>query len=387
MNKIETTKLLDKLYNLRGDNSEILVQMEQAKQEAINTKERTTKEKDTLQDKITTLKKDEEVLDSEGKALKEVLETIDISKFNNVLNRLNIEFNPEKIYKTINDKLPEEIDAVKNEYENAIQELELVEDEMNKAITQIDELALRKEQAIADQKQLNEYFQLSLSGNNGLTRETITDLLAKFGFDNEEQREAAKILMFPEDALYEYDKNNVNVTPTIQNETKKEPAIEEKITNNVDTHIPVMENKAAEETHHFTATDYEDMVKSIDSMVNKNEDIKLILNQVGLNDTDFSADDLAYLKNNIDDILIEKNVDIAKKHNIDLDIFVDNVKLLVDNEFGQKLDKLIEVGKAPLDVYLNPDILSKYDLSGLNNAIVMLQANGLDPRKVPLIAY
>ena len=61
--------------------------------------------------------------------------------------------------------------------------------------------------------------------------------------------------------------------------------------------------------------------------------------------------------------------------------------MLVDNEFGQKLDKLIEVGKAPLDVYLNPDILSKYDLSGLNNAIVMLQANGLDPRKVPLIAY
>ena len=389
MDKIGTTKLLDKLYNLRGDDSEILISMEKDKQAAIDTRERTTEEKNTLQDKITSLQNDEAVLNSEGEELKKVLENIDTSKFSNVLNRLNVEFNPTELYHVVCEKLPEEIESVKNEYQNAVNELETVEEQMNKAITEIDELALRKEEAIANQRKLNEYFELSLSGNNSLTRETITELLAKFGFDNEEQREAAKLLMFPEDSLYEYDKkvNHSNTVKTEQKISETQSVIEP---TPIVTELPTDEPKAVEnheEAHHFSPTDYEDMVKSINSITNENEDVKMCLNHVGLDANLFNEKDIAYIKQNLDDLLIVKNVDIAKKNNIDLDLFIDNPKLLVDNEFGQKLEKLLEVGKAPLDVYLSPDILLKYDLSGLNNAIVLLQSNGLDPRKVPLIAY
>ena len=56
-------------------------------------------------------------------------------------------------------------------------------------------------------------------------------------------------------------------------------------------------------------------------------------------------------------------------------------------EFEQKVNKLIETGKEPLDIYLNPEILIKYNKDDLENAINSLRNSGLDPKKVPLIAY
>ena len=70
-----------------------------------------------------------------------------------------------------------------------------------------------------------------------------------------------------------------------------------------------------------------------------------------------------------------------------LDMFVDNAELLYDKEFEQKINKLVEIGKEPGDIYLNPNILIKYDNDTLGSVIDKLISSGLDPKKVPLIAY
>src|SRR5699024_521786 len=94
---------------------------------------------------------------------------------------------------------------VTNENKKASEKLENVETEMNNAITKVEELGIRKEEALNAQAKLNEYISLALAGNINITRDAITNLLEKFDFNENEQREAAKLLMFPEDALYEYD--------------------------------------------------------------------------------------------------------------------------------------------------------------------------------------
>ena len=76
---------------------------------------------------------------------------------------------------------------------------------MNTAITTIDELAIRRDAALANQAKLNEYFELALTGSINITRDSITTLLEQFGFSESDQREAAKLLMFPEDALLIYE--------------------------------------------------------------------------------------------------------------------------------------------------------------------------------------
>ena len=77
----------------------------------------------------------------------------------------------------------------------------------------------------------------------------------------------------------------------------------------------------------------------------------------------------------------------AKEKGIKLDMFIDNVELLYDKEFESKINRLLEVGKEPFDIYLNPSILIKYNKENLDNTIERLINSGLDPKKVPLIAY
>ena len=48
---LEVTKLLDKLYNLRGEDSVIFKEMESARLKAEETRNKTTKEKGELQER------------------------------------------------------------------------------------------------------------------------------------------------------------------------------------------------------------------------------------------------------------------------------------------------------------------------------------------------
>ena len=427
---LETTKLLDKLYNLRGNDSVILVEMEKQKQKSENTLERTTKEKADLQTKIADLETEHEQLENQGAKLKDVLKGIDKSEFQIVLDSLNINFDPEALSQKVEETLPQTIDKVTKEQEAAEKELVSVEEEMNNAMTTIDELGIRKDTALANQAKLNEYFDLALNGKINITRDSITSLLEQFDFTEEEQREAAKILMFPEDALYSYNEKVLNSDiagksiSDVINEAKD--AIEEEATvfdNSVTEEAPIEpvvtedfkeENSIFEEPAEYQenqANNFEEVVfnpflaeedsnTSDDNEFNVDEfvlneepsfdngvSIEEYLNGEGFSYLDFTSSDLDDLRNNFNKDLFTKNINVIKNNNIDLDIFVEHASLLYDAELEQKISLLLNIGKEPIDIYLNPSVLIKYSIERLNNAIALLRSNGMDPKNVPLMAY
>lgn len=379
----EVTRLLDKLYNLRGSDSVIFKEMESAHQKAEETKDRTTKEKSALQEKIAGLESDSKNLSEQGKKLAEVLKGIDKNAFEIVIDRLNIDFDPVALVEKLDANLPRTIDEVNEDIKRSKEELVHVEEEMNSAITTIEEIGIRKDTAIANQEKLNEYFDLALSGNINITRESITALLEQFGFNEEETREAAKILMFPEDALYDYDaklkeseKKSISevmqeaknqevveeVTPIVE-PVKESPEIKEEIVASPKMEEPVIEEKF----------DREDLID--------------LFNEIGLDYLDYTTRDLEEILANFNEKVIRRNVSIFKNNDLSLDVFVDNINLLYDKELEAKVDRLLRIGKSALDIYLNPTVLTKYDYRGLDKAIILLQNSGLDPKKVPLMAY
>ncbi len=382
----EMKNLLDKLYNLRGEDSLVLVSIDKEKNEAVKTKERTSKRTTELTEQIDKLENEGQVLAKEGENFKSALETIRKDDFVNVLRELNIAFDPNEIKRQLDVKLPKTLEEFKTEKEKAEKELVLVENEMNKSITKIEELGIRKDEALTNQDRLNEYFNLALSGNINITRDEITSLLEKFNFTEEEQREAAKLLMFPEDGLFEYEnglsknKNTKSISDVIKEAKEEpilEPAQEEKIeTFNFDFNLssPVsentIENSAKEEK---TETTKDDLIK--------------LLTELGFDYLDFTSNDFEKMLANYDEKVIRENAEYIKSLNISLDIFADNVELLYDKEMKEKIEKLVGLGKLPQDIYLNPSVLTKYDLNGLNNAIDVLNQSGLDAKSVPLIAY
>ena len=377
----EVTRLLDKLYNLRGSDSVIFKEMESAHKKAEETKERTTALKSSLQEKIAGLEADSKNLSEQGKKLMEVLKGIDKSAYETVIDRLHINFDPEALVAKLDSSLPETIDKVNADIKASQEELVSVEEEMNSAITTIEEIGIRKDAAVANQEKLNEYFDLALAGNINITRDSITSLLEQFDLTEEETREAAKILMFPEDALYDYDAKVKESEKKSISEVMQEAKSQE-----ADALKPqVVEETVKEEPVEVAPVKREEPVvveKKFDR-----EDLIDLFNEIGLDYLDYTTSDLDQVLEHFNEKVIRRNVKIFKENDLSLDIFVDHINLLYDKELEAKMDRLLRIGKSALDIYLNPTVLTKYDYKGLDKAIILLQSSGLDPKKVPLMAY
>ncbi|MDE5540163.1 MAG: hypothetical protein K2J20_06745 [Bacilli bacterium] len=384
---LEVTKLLDKLYNLRGSDSVILQEMESARVLAEETKNRTTEQKSALQEKIENLQSDSKELNEQGEKLIDVLKGIDKKSFETVIDRLQIDFDPEALANKLNEKLPETIESVNAEIEASEKELVKVEEEMNNAITSIEELGIRKDAAMANQEKLNEYFDLALSGNINITRDSITSLLEQFDFTPEETREVAKILMFPEDALYDYDNRLKGADKKSISEVMKEAKKQEEVTPSPKV---VSEPEENPEVVEVKPEPVEAEVKKeviVEKAAFDREDLIDLFNEIGLDYLDYTTTDLDEILAHFDEKVIRRNVMIFKNNDLNLDVFVDNINLLYDKELEAKVDRLLRIGKSALDIYLNPTVLTKYDYRGLDKAIIILQNSGLDPKKVPLMAY
>ena len=413
--------LLNKLYNLRGEDSVILAKMNKEREDAIETQERTKNEKESLLKEIDSLTKEEQTLAEEGDKLISVLSSINRDDFANVLDRLGIDFNPELINEKVSKMLPDTISKVADENKKASEKLENVEAEMNNAITLVEELGIRKDEALQAQAKLNEYFDLALAGNINITRDAITGLLEKFDFSENEQREAAKLLMFPEDALYEYDasyksgdKSSGKTITEVLVEAKKESAINNEINEDgkkddavkevkeSSEQTPVLEeifNKVLKENSielNETVDSsnnevFDSHVDSDESSENSGKNEKKLLDEFltanGLDCSKFANEAKEKMLINYDLELFKKNIDALKSKDINLDILYDNVMIIFDKELCDKIEKLFAIGKVAKDINLVPGVLVKYDLQGLNNTINILQISGLDPRKVPLMAY
>ncbi len=358
----DITKLLDKLYNLRGEDSVILSKMEKERETATETKERTTKERAALQEKIENLTEEERVLGDEGEKLVDALSHIKAEDFQTVLNKLKIDFNPDKLSEEVNRLLPKTINKVQEETKSAQDALVKVEAEMNTAEATIEELAIRKDEALENQARLNEYFDLALNGNINITRDSITSLLEKFDFNEDESREAAKIMMFPEDALFEYEDK-------LKNASQPGKSISEVF---AEAKENVEESEVAE-TEEKSLSPKEELIE--------------LLTELGFDYLEFTNNDIEKILANYNAHDLKKNVEFAKEHNLGLDMFVDNIELLYDKDFEQKINQLVEIGKEPFDIYLNPSILIKYNKNDLEDAINTIKDSGLDPKIVPLIAY
>ena len=411
----EVKNLLDRLYNLRGEDSVILTKMNKEREEAIETQERTKNEKEVLLQEIDRLSEDEKTLAEEGEKLTSVLSSINRDDFANVLERLKLDFEPAQLNEKVNSMLPNTISEIVSEKDTASKKLEEVETEMNNAITKVEELGIRKDEALSNQAKLNEYFDLALSGNINITRDAITSLLDKFDFNENEGREAAKLLMFPEDALYEYDatlksgdkqsgktiseviaeakqesKDQIFDTVALDQKVEVESEKEEDVPNIGEVKESVNETPILEDIFSQVIEKIEipkeEQVKNED---NKSEKEKLlqVLNESGLNEFNFKDEDLKKIMEHYDKDTLTKNVNTLKSNKISLDILKDNVELLYDKELDEKINKLLSLGKVARDINLVPSVLTKYDLKGLNNTINVLQISGLDPEKVPLMAY
>lgn len=377
---VNTETLLDKLYNLRGADSDILKEMDRQKAKAEATKARTTDEKANLQKNIADLKKQRKELEEQGDKFKEVLGSIHREDYETVLSKLNVDFDPKGLLEKVEKNLPKTIETVEKDTKKAEDELVKVEEEMNGAITAIEELGIRKDAALANQDKLNEYFELALTGHINITRDSITSLLQDFGFNEAEQRETAKILMFPEDALFQYDervKGRARVGKSISEVLQEAKTMVDDEPDEIDDiKVPTFDIDTE-----FTVEEPKE--EAIDIKTEVIETLK----EKGIDYLDFTSDEINKLIDNFDKELVMQNIDFMKSTGFASDVYINHIDMMYDKELVEKVKLLLASGKEVLDIYLNPNVLVKYSLSELQKAIDTIKNNGMDPKEVPLMAY
>ena len=377
---VNTETLLDKLYNLRGADSDILKEMDRQKAKAEATKARTTDEKANLQKNIADLKKQRKELEEQGDKFKEVLGSINREDYETVLSKLNVDFDPKGLLEKVEKNLPKTIETVEKDTKKAEDELVKVEEEMNGAITAIEELGIRKDAALANQDKLNEYFELALTGHINITRDSITSLLQDFGFNEAEQRETAKILMFPEDALFQYDervKGRARVGKSISEVLQEAKTMVDDEPDEIDDiKVPTFDIDTE-----FTVEEPKE--EAIDIKTEVIETLK----EKGIDYLDFTSDEINKLIDNFDKDLVIKNIDFMKSTGFASDVYINHIDMMYDKELVDKVKLLLASGKEVLDIYLNPKVLVKYNLAELQKSIDTMKNNGMDPKEVPLMAY
>lgn len=444
----ETINLLDKVYNLRGSDSAILVQMDEEMDNYANSYDETNNIRQELEENINKLNNDVETLSEQGERLKSIFNNVEEKDYEKLLETLKIDFHPDEIKDKLNSLLPITINGLVSDIRMSSNELSRVEDKLQELRTKSEELSIRKEEALVNQDRLNHYFDLALNSEINTTREELTSLFYQLNLDEEEARECAKLLMFPEDGLFEYEKEYKNAPRAVKEKVKEElkedkkeenesfviepiefeeepitfidsedvqkddeilksetEEIEnkddyiEKVTSedndfvveNIDVETPVIEEE------HFTEPLVEEIItepvieegsEPIESLTKptKDEVIDFLTSQ-GFDSLDFTTNDIEKLMDNFDKELINENINTIKSLGINLDVFADNIELFYDKEMKSKIDKLTEVGKLPQDIYLNPNVLTKYNLLELDSAIKVLEDSGLEPKNVPLMAY
>ena len=199
--------------------------------------------------------------------------------------------------------------------------------------------------------------------------------------------------MFPEDALYDYDaklkeaekRSIIEVMQEAKNSVEPEKVEEEETPT-----VSVEEEKVEieEETKEVEVeTKPEPAPAKTETKTFDKEDLMDLFSEIGLDYLDYTTRDLEEVLEHFNEKVIRRNVGIFKNNDLSLDIFVDHINLLYDRELEAKVDRLLRIGKSALDIYLNPTVLTKYDYRNLDKAIILLQNSGLDPKKVPLMAY
>ena len=361
----ETVCLLDKVYNLRGSESTILVEMEKEMNSAVESYEEANTIRKELEENISKLNNDVEVLSSEGEKLKNVLNDIDEREYAQVLDTLKIDFHPEEIKEKLSSLLPITINSLSSDIKMSSNELSRVEEKLEETKTKIEELNIQKEEALVNQDRLNRYFELSLNSNMNATRDELTNLFSEFDFTDEESRECAKLLMFPEDGIFEYERDYKDA-PRVRH-FEPEPAQEEVVEEHIveeepaisfidaeepEMHIEEIPSEEYSEIEPMTSEEFttaEEIVAPEEEVISPIEEIAPIeevvepttvsrdevmnfLTDLGFDTLDFTTNDVDKITDNFDRELITNNVNAIKDMGINMDVFADNLELLYDPE-------------------------------------------------------
>ena len=393
--------LLDKLYNLKGEENILIRELVERITETNSAIEKAENDRKNNEDgKADSTGRLETFLEQKQK-----FETA-FQEFNNdsfaALRNIGIDLNLGTMLETMIENSPthrERLEAEISYYQGAIDEAIERREQLLKELTDLEEKKLKAE---SDREQLISLLEQSLSPNDierdSLTAHYVKNILTTFQiFDDEELSKLTKWIMFPDEVLYQFDKEyEERQSKGIIGLVEEEPLLETPV-NEVNTITEVENREDEEKTEEYpsqeeitskdesptTIIDLSDLnfteeEKTADSKEEKIEQSKVFLETIGLDVERFekentkSITDIYELLSNVEERVIEENFETLRSINIDREIYTYrlNHMYLADTQLNKKLTLLRAKGISESKIR---ELISNTN-SGLRESYEILEA-------------
>lgn len=204
----QTRNLLDRLFNLKGEDNIIIKQIQENIEDTERTIDETVREKTENEVHRNELDGKLTVFATQTESFKNAFEGIDDATFAS-LRDIGIEFEISKMLETIAQKAPDYIESLKEQIATFGERINANESTIGELKDKLAKAKEEKAKAEEDRLKLISLLEQSLSSSE-VEREVLTvnfvkKVLSLFDlFDAAEIKELTKLIMFPDDGLFEY---------------------------------------------------------------------------------------------------------------------------------------------------------------------------------------
>ena len=367
--QLEVKRLLDRLYNFKGNNSEIITQIDseiaalaEAKNELINKAEANKNALDEIAHKKA-------ILEKEYAYFEKAISPINSESVKTLFDELGIVVDFNEVKAQIETRFPE----TKEKLETQVNDLNEETTDYSSKIKGIEdhkaEVEIKRMEALKNQKSLAELLEKVFNGNEDISKQSIKGLLRLFNFTEEECDELAKTLLFPEDTLFVYDQ--------IINQAPGRSVVDIVRTAKTATEGVIIEGNEPEDRKY--SFDFDD--KPVTTVVNNKLD--LIFDLLGFDLNQFTKEQRAQLEELPNKDILTTNFELINAMNLSP---IESFSLLIDNNLKFKVQQLLDLNKNYKDIKNCLGVLA-IDVNTMQKNFDLLGNHGFDLRKIPLIVY
>ncbi len=394
-------RILEKIENLMGEDSAILVLLDDQKINAIDKKDKNIEKINKKNNKINEIKELINKLHSEASKIESLFNNYKTSDFSNLIELFNLNIHFDEDYEILNEKLPIFLNDKNEEIENLSKEINSLEEEVVTLTSNISNLENQISEALVAQKSLIDLIKESVNQTLNKNREEVISILRMISFDEKEAMEAAKLILFPEDELIPYFKKN-KVFEDLENKINnltidisiEKPIFEDKKEElNIETQEVEEKQEVSEKTVNMddiftpdsiSIDDEKDIYKTL---ISDEENAPIELSELNLNDVAIDTNtfekepDTPISINELTDNFITKEDDLSESINLDL-ISEEIVEEKVD------IDKFLSlIEKSKEDASLIDGLFKGTTQTKLEEFIKEIKNLDISIKSVPLLTY
>ncbi|MGM9834839.1 MAG: hypothetical protein ACI31M_03585 [Bacilli bacterium] len=371
-------ELLQRVYDLRGEDS-VIIKKHHDLYETLNESKASKEEsKKKLEDENRSLEIEMATLKEQGDEFVKAFQGFSRETYSVILEKLNISFDPQEMVAKVEKEAPEQIALMEKTLTKKKEEVEELGNQILKDESDIKEANINLEQAEKDQKSLNNIIESALEGNKEITTSQVEELFKKgLQFNDADTEEIETIIIVKQNKLRIFDEDYKRSKLSLDEQNVNEVEVNdyktltELIAAQAEEDEKDKENKITDETVEKT---------EIINESTKEQIVDGSVEQLGINASGLTNEEIEII-NNADPITVANNLKIINEIGAEIK---ENILALVDSELSAKIDILYGKGKKPQDIKFALDVIANLKIEDINSTISKIEALGLKVGDLPL---